>query len=324
MTEERPNLGDEPVVHHRAEPTPDELHEGVRRLASEVDGAFANPHWAILDTATERAKWRLYVGAALRHCTLLLVELDHAAREGLSLTVRILTRAHLEAWLYALYLHFGEYAAIERLAQDELSGAIQLDNAFTTWDTWLVNEKKRRRRQLRKVRRTNEGIEQWNSTHSDLSPKPFLEEPHVPQLARTGIDLSKRIADFGGLTPRELSVAEVVQALTHLAKRRGFARESFEPMYLIYRLISAAGIHPTLSLYDWYLVEGTPGGFVTVGTESTGPALIFENLVTALYATAFLAGWVIPDAGLATPVATELRERLEPDPSGGRGWAPGV
>jgi hypothetical protein len=266
--------------------------------------------------------WRLYSGAAMMHCVSLLVELDRSAEGDHGLTTRILGRVHQEAFLYALYLHFGESPAVERLYQHEFAAVRQTHEACRLWDRQLEAEKRKRRRQLRRVRRTNEGIAKWNAEHPDVTPKPLIPEPHVPQLAPTGIDLSDRMTQFGRFTPRELPVAEVVQALTHLAKSKGFGRESFEPMYLIYRFQSSGGIHPTMSLYDWLVVEGP--GFMRIGRKSGAPPLILESLVTALYATAFLVGWVIGDSGLPTPVASELRQRLEPNLSGGRGWAPGI
>jgi hypothetical protein len=67
-----------------------------------------------------------------------------------------------------------------------------------------------------------------------------------------------------------------------------------------------------------------PGGFVRTLPVQLGPSMLKDVRVTALYSTAFLAGWVLGDAGSITTVSTFLRNRLEPDPSGGRGWASGV
>lgn len=38
--------------------------------------------------------------------------------------------------------------------------------------------------------------------------------------------------------------------------------------------------------------------------------------ITALYCTAFLTGWILHDEGIPAPVATQVRKRLEPDPTG--------
>jgi hypothetical protein len=53
-----------------------------------------------------------------------------------------------------------------------------------------------------------------------------------------------------------------------------------------------------------------------------GDSLIMNTRITALYCTAFLLGWILLDAGIPAPVATELRQRLEPDPTGQAAWAP--
>ena len=65
------------------------------------------------------------------------------------------------------------------------------------------------------------------------------------------------------------------------------------------------------------------GGFVRVVAKPGPHSMIMPTRVTSLYSTAFLAGWVLGDAGDARPVAKELREWLEPTPEGGRGWAAG-
>jgi hypothetical protein len=62
--------------------------------------------------------WLLYDGAALRHCCNLLYETEVAADADLELSVRMLGRAHLEAWFVALYIHFAGYEALLKVAQD--------------------------------------------------------------------------------------------------------------------------------------------------------------------------------------------------------------
>jgi hypothetical protein len=73
-----------------ASPSAEELSADIAVLAGEISEAFAGDRWAILNSATDQVKWRLYDGAALRHCCQLLQEMDLAARSGQEFSVRLL------------------------------------------------------------------------------------------------------------------------------------------------------------------------------------------------------------------------------------------
>jgi hypothetical protein len=186
----------------------------------------------------------------------------------------------------------------------------------------LREAKRKARRRSRKTRADNAGKAQWNAQHPDELPKPFLDEPYVPQQPEAGIDLTTRISDFTGIQARGLSLSEIVDELTKLGPEHGFARESFAQVYLYYRLMSGASAHPTLHLYDSYF-EPPRGQFVHTAEVPTGDSVILHTWTTALYATGLQAGWVLHDAGQPCPVADELRAHLEPDPVTTQGWAPG-
>ncbi|GAA1797177.1 hypothetical protein HC028_19845 [Planosporangium flavigriseum] len=314
-------VGAEGGYQRGREPTPEELRSGVADLLSEVDAALASNRWVILDTGSDSVKQKLYDAAALRHCCLLLKEIEDGACAGHELTVRILGRSHIEAWAFALYLHFGGYEALERIAQDTLHQVNVMNQQIAEFDQWLAQEKRKARRRLTKVRRLNASLKKWNEEHPDQRPKPLHDEPYVPRLVSHSIDLSDRIADFGTLQPQSLATAEVIDALTKLAPVRGFGRESFRPIYLIYRMLSGGATHPTLNVLDSYF-QYSPG-FIRTTREPGTPSIIMHTRVTALYSTAFLASWVLGDVGCSTPVADKLRTWLEPDPTGGKGWAPG-
>jgi hypothetical protein len=68
----------------------------------EVDQAFAQDNWMFLGTREVLPK--PYAGAALRHCNVLLREMDEARVEGREATVPVLARAHWETWLVGMYL----------------------------------------------------------------------------------------------------------------------------------------------------------------------------------------------------------------------------
>lgn len=286
--------------------------------SSEVDTALASDRWAILNSGSDNVKHRGYVGGALRHCCLLLAEIEEASRVGRELTVRIVGRTHIEAWLRALYLHFGGQPALVRIAQDTLHQLHAMHQHVALFDHELADQKRTNRKRLKKVRVTNAGISQWNAEHPE-APKPLHDEPYVPQLAPSGVDLADQIAEFGDLQPRDLPVLEVVDALTKLGPKKGFGNESFTPIYHIYRLLSGGGMHPTLNVYESYLLRGH---FTRIAPQPAGPSMIWPTRVMALYSTAFLVGWVLSDAGDPAPIAHELRRRLQPDPNGQASWAP--
>jgi hypothetical protein len=305
----------------RTDPTDKELTEWADALLAEIDGTLSADAWAIIDRASDHRIHRLYDAASLRHCAALLAEIEAVAKAGQELATRVLIRTHIEAFLFALYIHFGGIDAVTKIAQDTLSSLAATHNDFVAWDEWVEKEKVRTAEARDKIRRNNEANSKWNAEHPEEPPRPIFEEPYVPQLSTTGVDLSDAIADFGELEAEALPVRTVVDALTKWGPEKGFGRESFTPMYHIYRVLSGGSLHPTLNVLDAYFL---PGGFVRTLPVQLGPSMLKDARVTALYSTAFLAGWVLGDAGSTTTVSSFLRNRLEPDPSGGRGWAPGL
>lgn len=72
----------------------------------------------IINNGSESARHRLYDAAALRHTCSLLRSIARSALDEDEFAIRILGRAHVEAWLTGIYLHFGGNAAIERIAAE--------------------------------------------------------------------------------------------------------------------------------------------------------------------------------------------------------------
>jgi hypothetical protein len=299
----------------------EQLSDGVVRLLAEVDDAFAANQWAVLDRGSEHVTWLLYDGAALRHCCRLLYEMDIAAAAGLEFAVRLLARAHLEAWLAGLYIHYGGFEAVERVAQDTRYSLEGTNNEASQFDQWLTAEHRSARRRARNVEKANEQIAQWNKTNPERPAKTLLNQPHVPQLQPTGLDLSERIAAFGEYEARALPVSEIVDALTKLALEKGFGLESFRPLYLIYRVLSTIGAHASLNILEAYLMPGESGRFIRIAPQPTNGSMIDSARITALHSTAFLARAVLGEQGTPTPVADEIEAWLRPDPSGRSAWA---
>jgi hypothetical protein len=304
-----------------APPSSAQVAQGVIDLLGEVDEAFSSDRWAILDSGREHATWLLYDGAALRHCCRLLYEIEVAAAAGLELSVRMLGRAHMEAWLVALYIHFGGYEALLKVAQDARHSLEGIELEARQFDQRLAAEKTAARKSGRKVAKANGGIAQWNEKNPDVPPKPLLDEPYVPQLSPAGLDLTSLIEGFGPHEAQDLSVSEIVDALTKWGPEKGFSRESFRPVYLIYRTLSAIGTHASMHILDAYFV---PGGFIRVAPMPVNGSASDSVRATSLYGTAFLAGHVLGERGIPAPAADEIRDWLKPDPSGRAAWAPGL
>jgi hypothetical protein len=308
----------------RPSPTPEQLTDGAVRLLAEVDEAFAASGWAILDRGSKHVTWLLYDGAALRHCCRLLYEMEIAAAADIELGVRLLARAHLEAWLVGLYIHYGGFEAVARVAQDTRHSLESTNNEASQFDQWLLAEQKAARKSAQKVERANKGIAQWNEANPDRPAKTLLDEPYMPKLQPTGLNLSDRIAAFGEHEAQSLPVSDIVDALIKLAPEKGFGFESFRPLYLIYRVLSGIGTHASLNILDAYLTPGKSGRFIRIAPQPVNGSMIDSARITALHATAFLARAVIGDQGTPTPVADEIETWLRPDPSGRSAWEPGT
>jgi hypothetical protein len=301
-------------------PTSAQVTQGVIDLLGEVDEAFNSDLWAILDSRSQHAKWLLYDGAALRHCCRLLYEIEMAASAGLELSVRTLGRVHMEAWLVALYIHFGGYDALLKVAQDARHSLEGIELEARQFDERLAADKAAALKSGKKVKGTNNGIAQWNEKNPD-APKPLLDEPYMPQLSPAGLDLGDLIEGFDPHQAQGLSVSEIVDTLTKWGPEKGFSRESFRPIYLIYRTLSAIGLHASMNILDAYFV---PGGFIRIAPMLVNGSASDSVRATSLYGTAFLAVHVLGERGIPTPAADEILDWLRPEPSGRAAWAPGV
>jgi hypothetical protein len=83
--------------------------------------------------------------AALRHCSRLVHEIEAASASGLELAVRTLGRAHMEAWLTALYIHFGGHEVLVRVAQNTEYQTAAFVNDAQEFDKRLKGGRVRRR-----------------------------------------------------------------------------------------------------------------------------------------------------------------------------------
>ncbi|MDI5907005.1 MULTISPECIES: hypothetical protein [Streptomyces] len=304
--------------------TSDDVSELVPLLLAEVKQAFASSRWALINSGTERVKWLVYAGAALSHCCRLLAEMETAGRADQEMAVRLLGRAHLEAWVVCLYIRFGEYPALERLGQAELRHLIGLQQEADAIDAMLAADRKEARRRRKKVEKANVGIARWNAANPNEGAKPLHELPHVPQLKPVSLDLSEAIAGFGPLAAQELTVSEMVDTLTKWGPTRGFATESFRTLYFYYRLLSGLGTHASMTVLDQYVPTRPSDSFVRVRAAPSLGTAADQLRCTALYATAYAAGFVLGAHGCDTPVADRIEATLYPNPADRSAWSPGT
>jgi len=299
-------------------PTPELVRDGVARLWDEVDSALSSARWEFKRGGGDHTTWLLYDAAALRHCCLLLFEIQRAADAELELAVRTLWRNHTESWLVAMYIHFGGYPAFQRIAQDSRRNFEALEHDREGFLQKLAADKKAAQASASKVKQINKSKTKWNSANPKGPRKQLRPVPHVPQLVPRDPGLNNIIDLYGALDPQAISVSEIVDTLTKLGPEKGFSRESLRPIYHIYRMQSATGPHPTLTVLDSYFGPGE--------TWRTVPALVTPAvrgfaLPGVLQATAFLASRVLGDQGSPTPVADGLHLWLAPEPDGGAPWA---
>jgi prefoldin subunit 5 len=242
-------------------PTSDELAAAAKRLLDEADAALSGSHFAIINHRTPGTLHRYYDAAALRHCCQLLAEIENASAAGQELTVRVLGRAFIEAWLTALYIHFGGDEALERVAQDTLHQVKLSDNDLKDFDQRLQRDKGKATARAAKIRHDNAGITRRNAANPAQLATPLRAGPYIPRLTPTGIDISKRITeDFNGITSRSLPLTEITDRLTQLGPEKASPRRPSAPS------TSTTGCCPP--------APSTPTSTSTLGTPPAAAAVV--------------------------------------------------
>ena len=166
----------------RTDPTDKELTEWADALLAEIDGALSADAWALIDRASDHRIHRLYDAASLRHCATLLRRSKPWQRPAKELATRVLIRTHIEAFLFALYIHFGGIDAVTKIAQDTLSSlAATHNNDFAgVGRMGGKGERCARRKPATRSRRNNEA-NSGNGTpaHPEEPPRPHLRGEFV-------------------------------------------------------------------------------------------------------------------------------------------------
>jgi hypothetical protein len=141
----------------------DELTTTIRLLVAEIDQGLGLDRWVFVRRWSVLSK--AYAGAALRHCSILLEEMDHARRVGRETTVRILLRTHLETWLVGMYLVFGDDEALDAIAADYLSTMEKWERQLTAYNDKTQRPIENAERRNAKIRADNDGKARWNRLH---------------------------------------------------------------------------------------------------------------------------------------------------------------
>ena len=295
------------------EPQDDELSGLIAALVTEVDEALRSDAWVLLDKPSITV--RVHSGAALWHCCVLLTDLDSAGIAAREVNLRLLARAHIEAWIVALFIHYGEIDALEKLAADlRRHFQIQHDEGIR-YDKKLTKELRRIEKANRQIREDNAGKSEWNVAHPEMPPKQLRAELRAASRPLIGMDLSAPIAKLSGVDAKSLPFTSIISELNRLAKAKAFGEENFDVIYIVaYRLLSAVGAHPTLEVVNSYIGHHESANFVRVSREMNSPSFDPTVRHTSLMATAFLANRVLAEAGGTSPVADEILNRYSETP----------
>jgi hypothetical protein len=273
------------------------------------------------DTSVHKA----YTACALANCSNLLAELTKAMIDGQEMTVRTMSRVQTEAFLIGAYVTFGGMEALRELHRASKSEDVTLRNELDRFNKFIKLLSKKARARRRKVRKANANLFVAIERGDKALAAKLLAEPPEPRLNLT----DSAIAHLEAINPdldewasgEGIKLKEVVEWLTKEGPKRGFATQSFEPIYHIYRVASQIGVHTSLTVIEHYMRLSTEGGyFSTRQTPATKRGVHDQFLWDATFSTAQLSEWAFVVLGWETPVASEVRALLEPGVDVMSGW----
>ena len=224
-----------------------------------------------------------------------------------------------------MFLHFAGTEGLSRITQDTKASDQALLNQLKDWREHQRTEIRRAKKRLARVRANNERIQRRNELDPAAVPIALLDEPSIPRLTHgNNVVLDEIAASLPGVVPEKLPLATLISRLSKLAGEVGFGTEQFDPVYHVYRIVSAVGPHPTLHLWGSYLEHSREDTHFdrTLKHVHTGDSGN-NSLHNAVYSTAMLASHVVGDRGGTVDVAQALWTSYEPDFDDPRGWTPG-
>ncbi|MBL8776754.1 MAG: hypothetical protein JNK12_12500 [Acidimicrobiales bacterium] len=292
-------------------PPVEELPSLSAALVEEVDRLLSSPRWRLL-MHSSTVSHHIHAAASLRHVAVLLTDVADAVEAHREIAVRVLGRAHIEAWLIGMYVVvYGDDAIA-----DIEAGYVR---AISAQHKRLAEHDERRRAELADAKRRNKAIRsqnrnrrRWNDAHPDDVPKPFTEEVPLPSRPSMDIDLHSALADgapdLGD--PPPLALAGVAARLAEHARTEEGPDAVLDVVYdLGYRGLSSLGAHPTLWVLNAYL-DFKPTGAM-VGTIATINARSMADAIldSAVHMTAVLTLKVIGLRADDAPVAQSIVAR---------------
>lgn len=289
----------------------DELTGSIRLLLVEISEAFDLDRWAFVRSWSVLSM--AYAGAALRHCSVLLDEMDAARLGDREMTVRVLSRAHLETWLVGMYLALGGDEALDALAGDYLSTMEKWERSLRAY-----NDKTRRaveKAELRnaKIRADNDGKARWNELHVGQPARPLTPEVPVPPRKPVEFDLvPARLGAQTDVPAKQLKLSNVaiwVDKLLDEARDDLTAEAAYE---VAYRALSTFATHATLPLLDSYLPQHA-GYYIRVAPHVGTPPAAESFTRNTLVMTAILSRRALAMNGTPAKVAIAI-ERLAREP----------
>jgi hypothetical protein len=289
------------------------LSPTIELLLDEVDVALSSGRWTFL--VGRGVLPRAYAGAALRHCSVLLKEMDEARRAEREVTVRVLLRALVEAWFVGMYLALGREEALDSLAADYLATMQRWDRSLRDYNEKTQRAQARAKMSNAKIRRNNERKASWNELHPDEPPLPLTPRVSVPARGPVEFDLTPAL--LGAETdvlPRKLGLSEAARRVDQLLDRAGDELTVEAAYEVVYRALSTWATHTTLPLLDGYFPRVKGRHYLRVAPTAAGPPVAEGLTKNAMLLTAILARRVLAMNGTVATIATAI-ERVAREPA---------
>ena len=303
--------------------------EGLIRLGREliqgIYDEFESDRWAITKADSDHMKVRVYEIGAVMHSALMLVEILDAAEAKRDLTVNVMSRTHIEASLIGIFILLGGTKALDAVASDSRGQDVTTANELDAWNERLASLIKNTEHRVTRISKRNKDIEAWNRRNPEMKPVPLIELPHVPRANFASAEIIAELRKhLTGAPPDRLPFRQVVDRSSRLALSRRYSNEPFDPIYHVYRLLSAVGVHTSLGLLDSYLDRSERSLFIRGVPTSQFPFATNQNLINGIYTLALLSEWLLKKYDVESSIFCSIRRSLESAPLDLRGWTPGV
>ena len=294
-------------------PATDELPALVAGLAKEVDDLLSSPRWRLVLTSSTVAH-HVHAAAGLRHVVALLEDVANAVARRREAAIRILGRAHLEAWLVALYVTvYGDDALAD--IQARYTKAISSQHTrLAEYDESLTREIAKINEKNQRIQDRNRHLQRWNEAHPGEPSKALTDEMPLPRRTAVALDLAAAIDDgpADDDQPPPLPLAAIVARLNEYGRAQEGPDAVLDMVYdLGYRGLSTLGAHPTLWVLDAYVDHTERSTMVSTVPEMRAVSMGRPVLNTAVMLTAALIQKVMDLKGHEAPMASSVSARYQ-------------